>query len=125
MRKNERHHDAQFEERLRQTRELFGHLRRALELMEQMLSDSMAWAQLKPQTGEQATQISAPPTTAPQTRDKLFFTIKEVSQTTGLGRSTIYKAISDKKLGIQKCGNRTLISAEALQKWIGTWALPT
>jgi excisionase family DNA binding protein len=52
----------------------------------------------------------------------LAFTLKEASAALGIGRTTLYAAIADGRLGAVKVGARTLIPADALHVWLA--ALP-
>lgn len=50
--------------------------------------------------------------------DTLTLTIKRTREVTGLGRTSIYKAISDRRLEAIKFGRRTLITAESVRKLV-------
>lgn len=47
-----------------------------------------------------------------------IYSITDVVEITGLGRTSIYKAIKDGGLTAKKFGNRTLIPAASLDAWI-------
>jgi excisionase family DNA binding protein len=49
---------------------------------------------------------------------KLSYTIKEVCKYVGVGHSTLYKVIGNRKLRTVKLGNKTLILAKDLQEWL-------
>jgi excisionase family DNA binding protein len=50
--------------------------------------------------------------------NKLAYSIKEVMELTGLGRSTIYRAIDHGQLKVRKCGRRTLVLATDLNTFL-------
>jgi excisionase family DNA binding protein len=50
------------------------------------------------------------------------YSIAEVCKVTGLGRTTIYKAIASGSLVAVKCGSRTMIFPTELNRWMSTWA---
>jgi excisionase family DNA binding protein len=47
--------------------------------------------------------------------------IAEVCKITGLGRTTIYKAIADGSLVRVKWGRRAMIFRDELNRWMSTW----
>ncbi len=49
---------------------------------------------------------------------KLFYTVKEACDATGLGRSTLYAAMAKKRLSYLKVGARTLFSGDALVSFV-------
>lgn len=51
---------------------------------------------------------------------KLAYTIQEAQEATGLGRSTIYMLISERKLRTIKVGARTLIPADSLRGFLAS-----
>lgn len=53
----------------------------------------------------------------------LSYTIKEAEEATGLGRTSIYKEISNGNLDARKAGRRTLITAVSVRAFVA--ALPT
>ena len=53
--------------------------------------------------------------------EKLTYTVKEAAAALGVGKSGLYKAMAEGKLVAVKLGNRTLIPADALRAWMGTW----
>ena len=55
--------------------------------------------------------------------DVLAYNISDTCKITSLGRTTIYAAIKKGDLKTCKVGRRTLVTAEALQQWLGN--LPT
>jgi excisionase family DNA binding protein len=50
--------------------------------------------------------------------DKLAFTVSEASIKAGVGRDGIYTAIREKRLEAKKRGRRTLITADALRRFL-------
>lgn len=52
--------------------------------------------------------------------ERLSLTIAEAARTCGIGRTTLYEIIGAGKLDARKCGNRTLITAESLRKYIAS-----
>ena len=52
--------------------------------------------------------------------EKLAYTVPEALYATGLGRSTIYLLISEKKLRTIKVGSRTLIPADSLRGFLAS-----
>ncbi|KQP80637.1 helix-turn-helix domain-containing protein [Methylobacterium sp. Leaf117] len=51
---------------------------------------------------------------------KLAYTVTEAQGATGLGRSTIYLLISERKLRTIKVGTRTLIPADSLRGFLAS-----
>lgn len=101
------------------TKEVFANLRRALDLTEALISAAVAHAAT---AKDHQPPVAMPPEAkATPSPEKSFYTIKEVCETTRLGKSTVYKAISERQLRIEKWGRRTLISAGSLRAWIDTW----
>jgi len=50
--------------------------------------------------------------------ETISLTINDAARLCGLGRTTIYQAIGAGKLDARKSGNRTLIPADSLRKFI-------
>jgi excisionase family DNA binding protein len=50
----------------------------------------------------------------------LAYTILDAAKASGLGRSTVYELIGAGKLDARKAGNRTLIPAESLRRYIAS-----
>ena len=86
--------------------EVESHLAIAAELLRQMQPGS-------PSAGGK--KISRP---AVQATAKLAYSILEVQKLVGLGRTTIFKAIKEGRLMAVKEGNRTLVLASELSRWI-------
>jgi excisionase family DNA binding protein len=51
---------------------------------------------------------------------KLSYSIPEVSRETGLGKTTVYKAITEGRLRARKFGNRTIILADDLDQFLNS-----
>ena len=49
---------------------------------------------------------------------RLAYSIEETRAATGIGRTTLYAAIKEKKLVANKCGTRTLILADSLAEYL-------
>jgi excisionase family DNA binding protein len=50
--------------------------------------------------------------------DVLAHTIADATKVSGIGRTTLYELIGAKKIDARKVGNRTLVTAESLRKYI-------
>jgi excisionase family DNA binding protein len=50
--------------------------------------------------------------------DKVAYTITEIVHLSGLGRSSIYKAIGEGRLIARKSGRRTMVLADDLFAWL-------
>ena len=50
--------------------------------------------------------------------EQTFFTVAEICEMTGLGRTKIYEEINNGRLDAKKCGRRTLVTANSFNKWI-------
>jgi excisionase family DNA binding protein len=46
------------------------------------------------------------------------YSINEFSERNGIGRTTVYAEIKDKRLKVRKVGRRTIITAEAEDDWL-------
>ncbi len=55
--------------------------------------------------------------------EKSFYTVAEIIEITGLGRTKIYEEINSNALKAKKCGTRTLIEAASFEQWKNS--LPT
>ncbi len=51
---------------------------------------------------------------------QLSYTIEETQEVTGLGRTSVYQAISHGKLDARKAGRRTLITAASVQAYLAS-----
>ncbi len=99
------------------------HLRDAIDLWEQIAREP--FKEPESRTKESRDQVvcappAAPPVAAPA--EKLTYSIREAAGALGVGRSTLYKALSEGTLSALKLGNRTLIPAETLRTWMNSWA---
>ena len=54
----------------------------------------------------------------PKHAAKIGYSIREAAEATSLGRTTLYKAISDRKLRSIRIGGRTIIPAESLHEFM-------
>lgn len=52
--------------------------------------------------------------------ERLFYSIDEVQETTGLSRSFVYKQIGLGRLVVTKAGSRTLVHIDDLVEWANT-----
>lgn len=51
---------------------------------------------------------------------KAAFSIKETCIISGIGRTTLYHEIKNRRLEVVKIGRRTLITAAALSNWLNS-----
>ena len=49
---------------------------------------------------------------------KPAYSLAEIKQKTGLGRTSLYKAIAEGRLVARKCGRRTLVLADDLARFL-------
>jgi excisionase family DNA binding protein len=49
---------------------------------------------------------------------KMAFSVSEAAMRTGLGRDAIYSAVREGKLEAKKMGRRTLVTADALRRYL-------
>lgn len=68
---------------------------------------------------KQKTDVQAPPAVDLRP-EKLTYTLSEVVKATGVGRSTLYRMRKDGELVFWKCGNKTLIKADELRRWLAS-----
>lgn len=108
---------AQMKHRDRRVFEMCQHLRAAIDVYEQIAAEP--YRPPEPPTPE---RVETPPPAAPPElpAEKLMYTVKQVSEALGVGRTTVWKAVADAKLNAIKLGNRTLIPAESLRAWIAS-----
>ena len=52
--------------------------------------------------------------------DKAYYTISEISEITGLGRTKLYEEVNSGRLVAKKCGSRTLVPKESFCHWMET-----
>ena len=50
--------------------------------------------------------------------DKIAYSVPEAARAIGVGKSTVWKLIADKRLEVVKLGSRTLIRADVLRGFI-------
>jgi excisionase family DNA binding protein len=96
--------------------ELFGHLRRALDTLEQiMLRPRQRNVEPRPQVAEQriCSVVMAPAVDA-----KLAYTVKEVRKLVGISTTTFYQLVGSGELKAVKRGARTLVLAKDLRDWL-------
>lgn len=67
----------------------------------------------------QRSQSKSEPTVAPLS--KIGFSYKEAQKMTGLGRTTLWKAVEEGKLKCFKVGRRRLFSAEHLSDFLKSY----
>lgn len=91
------------------------HLRAAIDLIEQMAIEPV-----KTPTTPVPEVRSVPPPSQPVTLpvEKLTYNLREAAAVLGIGRTTLYKAITERRLRVIKLGSRTLIPSEDLRAWI-------
>ena len=53
--------------------------------------------------------------------DRRFYTIKQIMEQTGFSRAFLYIEAGRGKLTLRKCGGRTVVLAEDLDRWIATF----
>jgi len=98
--------------------EVFKHIRQTIDALEQLVFSSA----VSPQTAEEVkpiiTEVPKPKVSIPVDPAKLAYTIKEVRQLVGIGRTTLYQAIGANELRAVKRGRKTLVLARDLQAWI-------
>ena len=51
---------------------------------------------------------------------RLLFTVADLGEATGLGRTTLYSEMKQGRLRAHKCGRRTLFRAADVEAWLGT-----
>lgn len=91
------------------------HLRDAITLWEEI----QLYPFEKPEP-EPAPPSPPPPTIQVLPSEKLAYSINEAAIALSVGRTTLWRAIKDKKLATVKFGNRRLIPVDALRAWIAT-----
>lgn len=92
------------------------HLRDAITLWEEI----QLYPFQKPESEIPPLPPAPPPTIQVLPSEKLAYSIKEAAAALRIGRTTLWRAVKDKKLAITKLGNRTLIPADALRAWIAS-----
>lgn len=94
------------------------HLRSAIDIWEQIASEPFQEPEKVAVEPPPVVQPSPPPALPPE---KLTYSLKEAAAALGVGKSTLYKALSDGALSALKLGNRTLIPADSLGAWMNSW----
>jgi excisionase family DNA binding protein len=96
------------------------HLKSAIEIWEQIASEPYTPPAKETEPARRTPAPPPEPIVLPP--EKLTYTLKQAATALGVGKTTLYKAISEGSLHAVKLGNRTLLPAEALRNWIN--ALP-
>jgi hypothetical protein len=101
-----------------QVRELFSHIRRVADLLEDIALRPL------PQEVEQRPEARPPARdrTAAELPQKLAYSIKDVLELCAISRASLYVEISEGRLRIVKRGHRSLILAADLQEWMSGWS---
>jgi excisionase family DNA binding protein len=94
--------------------EFYRHVRSAIDVLELIALDP--YQPPEKVVPEVPVAPPAPPPEIPS--EKLTYTIKEAAAALGVGRTTLWRAVSDGKLTAIKFGSRTLIPADGLRQWI-------
>jgi excisionase family DNA binding protein len=97
--------------------EFFGHLRRALDALEQIMLRPHRPAKDLQHEVPVEKRAPAPPSVQPAD-PRLAFTVKEVRKLVGISNATLYKVIGRRELRVVKMGGRTLIMAKDLREWL-------
>lgn len=50
--------------------------------------------------------------------DRIFYSINETASLLGVGRTSVYAMLSDKRLECRKLGRRTLVTAESIRRLV-------
>lgn len=100
-------------------RELFNHLRLGLDLAEQLISKTLVTEKQNLVSPERDEPVVSRVETLGE--EKLFFTVREVCDATGLSRSTVYKSFSTGQLRKTKFGCKTLVKHTDFEDWINGW----
>ncbi|NLZ43192.1 MAG: helix-turn-helix domain-containing protein [Comamonadaceae bacterium] len=50
--------------------------------------------------------------------DRLAFTIEELAEAAGLGRTTIYREVKSGRLRLTKIGKRSIITVAEAERWL-------
>ena len=95
-------------------RDVCRHLKAAIDAFEQV-----AIASFQNPRGESPVPPSVPAKVeADLPAEKLAYGLKEAALAVGIGRTSLYEAISSGQLAAFKLGGRTLIMADELQAWL-------
>lgn len=91
------------------------HLRAAIDLFEQIAGEPFKTPEtLMPEPQS----VPPPPERVALPVEKLTYNLKEAATALGIGKTTLYKAIAERRLRAIKLGSRTLIPSEDLRAWI-------
>lgn len=107
---------AQMKHRDARVSALCQHLRAAIDVLEQIVSDPYR----PPERPAPEPVVATPPPPLGIPPEKLAYTIKEATAALGIGRTMIYAAIADGTCPAVKLGGRTLIPAAALRQLIAS-----
>jgi excisionase family DNA binding protein len=99
-------------------RELFVHLRRAVDIIEELTVRPY-----EPPVQRRPGATKPPPPPSPPIPVKLAYSIKEVRELIAISHSSIYNEIGEGRLRAVKRGNRTMILASDLQDWVSRWPI--
>jgi excisionase family DNA binding protein len=99
-------------------RELFAHVRRAIDIIEELMLRPSAAPVQEMRAEERVPPPFSSPSAIPQ---KIAYSIREVRELIGISNSSIYKEIGEGRLRAVKRGNRTVILAADLQDWVCRW----
>ena len=99
-------------------RELFHHMRRVVDLLEDIgLRPLPPQADAKQNPETKPSAADRPGAALPQ---KMAYSIKEVIQLCAISRSSLYCEIGEGRLRTVKRGHRSLVLAADLQKWLSS-----
>lgn len=97
-----------------QVREIFHHVRQTLHLIEDILFRNIT----QDVEQKQRAQLHASERSVPELPQKMAYSIKEVVTLFGIGRSSIYREISEGRLRVIKLGKRSLVLRTDLDEWM-------
>ena len=105
--------------------ELFQHVRRGVEVLEDILLNPFV-PPVPADDTKTAEQRAVPKMAIPvfeqsKIAPKAAYSVKDIRNLFGIGTTTIYAAMKAGKLRVVKSGNKTLILAADLQQWIDSW----
>jgi len=101
--------------------DFFRHARAAIDALEKFVSEETAGRQKAELSRVKPATPTVQPVSAKADDARLAYTIKEACRKIGISRSTLYQAMSSKRLRAVKSGRRTLILATDLQRWMDSW----
>jgi excisionase family DNA binding protein len=99
--------------------DLFRHVRSAIDVLEHLAL--AARPDIPPPMPITSEKPGGPGATLKVDSGRISYGIKEASQKTGVGRTSLYQAISTHQLRAVKYGRRTFILAKDLQAWTDSW----